>query len=123
MSDIPWAVAWYGQAQCAWLTLNAQSDFTAISDLQKPVQVLYLTQVTLDSRFVTQWVLAGENNWGSLVLQTLGQLGQTQAWPKRVNLVMRQSQSPSTSFPLHYWQAGWPDQFLLTAREHWPKPL
>jgi hypothetical protein len=32
MSDVPWAVAWYGQRQCVWLTLNAQDDFFAIND-------------------------------------------------------------------------------------------
>jgi len=26
MSDVPWAVAWYGQRQCVWLTLDAQND-------------------------------------------------------------------------------------------------
>ena len=43
MSDVPWAVAWYGQRQCVWLTLNAQDDFFAINDNLKPVQALYLT--------------------------------------------------------------------------------
>ena len=27
MSDVPWAVAWYGNHQCLWLTLNAQEEF------------------------------------------------------------------------------------------------
>ena len=46
MSDIPWAVAWYGQRQCVWLTLkctpdakdpNTHEDFFAINDYQKPI--------------------------------------------------------------------------------------
>ena len=56
MSDIPWAVAWYGNRQCVWLTLNAQSEFFAINDLLKPVRALYLTPQTMDSRFLSQWV-------------------------------------------------------------------
>ena len=26
MSDVPWAVAWYGQRQCVWLTLKCTPD-------------------------------------------------------------------------------------------------
>ena len=46
MSDIPWAVAWYGQRQCVWLTLkctpdakdpNTHEDFFAINDYLKPI--------------------------------------------------------------------------------------
>ncbi|MGH7993397.1 MAG: ArnT family glycosyltransferase, partial [Limisphaerales bacterium] len=29
MSDVPWAVAWYGQRQSVWLTMNYQDDFFA----------------------------------------------------------------------------------------------
>ena len=43
MSDIPWAMAWYGNRQCVWLTQNAQSEFFAIHDFLKPVRGLYLT--------------------------------------------------------------------------------
>ncbi len=110
MSDIPWAMAWYGQSQCVWLTLNAQSDFLAINDYQKPIQEVFLTRVTMDSRFLTGWVLAGDQNWGSFILDCL------------VRKMQRQP-SPAPTFPLHYWQAGWPEQFLLTSREHWPKAL
>ncbi|HEX3800476.1 MAG TPA: glycosyltransferase family 39 protein [Verrucomicrobiae bacterium] len=71
MSDVPWAVAWYGDRQCIWLTLNAKSEFFAVSDYKKPVRALYLTPITMDSKFLTQWVRAGENNWGSFVLDSL----------------------------------------------------
>jgi 4-amino-4-deoxy-L-arabinose transferase-like glycosyltransferase len=123
MSDIPWAVAWYGQTQCVWLTLNAQSDFLAINDYLKPIQEIYLTRVTLDSRFVAQWVMGGEQTWGSLILQSLPRIGEDAArWPKQVNLRLRQTVGDPITFPLRYWQRGWPEGFLLTAREHWPKP-
>ena len=29
MSDIPWAVAWYGDRQCAWTTLNSAMNFSS----------------------------------------------------------------------------------------------
>ena len=56
MSDVPWAVAWYGDRQCVWLTRDAQAEFFAINDYLKPVQALYLTPETMDGRFVSDWV-------------------------------------------------------------------
>ena len=55
MSDVPWAVAWYGNHQCVWLTLNAKEDFFAVNDNLKPVQALYLTPETMDGKFVSDW--------------------------------------------------------------------
>lgn len=109
MSDIPWAVAWYGQSQSVWATLNTQSDFFAINDYQKPVRALYLTPVTLDGRFLSQWVRPGEGSWSRFVLDSLIRRTQGQA-------------GPPGGFPLPFWQnrGFWPDQFLLTFRE---KPL
>ena len=88
MSDVPWAVAWYGQRQCVWLTLNAQDDFFAINDYLKPVQALYLTPETMDAKFVSDWVRADEHSWGNFILQAVAQ-----------------SQIP-TSFPLHHAPTG-----------------
>ena len=73
MSDVPWAVAWYGRRQCVWLTLNAQDEFNAINYWMKPVQALYLTPKTMDSRFVSDWVRAREHSWGSFILQVVTQ--------------------------------------------------
>lgn len=71
MSDIPWAVAWYGKRQCLWLTLNAQSEFFKVNDFIKPVRALYLTPQTMDSRFLTHWVRPGEHSWGSFILESM----------------------------------------------------
>ena len=68
MSDVPWAVAWYGRRQCVWLTLNAQDDFFAINDYLKPVQALYLTPETMDGRFVSDWVQRRRIQLGQLHL-------------------------------------------------------
>jgi hypothetical protein len=84
MSDVPWAVAWYGRHQCIWLTLNSEEDFFNISDYQKPVQGLYLTPVTMDSRFLTQWyVRPGEHTWGKLALDSLYNLDLPATFPLR----------------------------------------
>lgn len=71
MSDVPWAVAWYGKRQCIWLTLNAQSDFFDIYDYKKRVSAVYLTPVTMDSKFLSQWTRVGQFSWGSFVADTL----------------------------------------------------
>jgi hypothetical protein len=136
MSDIPWAVAWYGQKQCAWLTPKMMPDFADINDLQKPVQVLYLTKVTLDSRIISDWLAAGGESWPNIILETVQFSGQRDAegkdnWPKRVELKVRQLNESTQSSPLnlgaqgikvsflpfHYWQQGWPDFITLTVRE------
>jgi len=80
MSDMPWAVAWYGHRQCVWLTLKATTTredpdtadtFFEINDYQKPIRALYLTPQTMDARFLSQWILAGEHSWGSFILESL----------------------------------------------------
>jgi hypothetical protein len=102
MSDVPWAVAWYGQRQCVWLTLNTQNDFFAINDNVKPVQALYLTPETMDSRFVSDWVKTRDFSWGGFILQ-----------------VVTQHQIPP-GFPLRIAPGGFlPEQLFLTDRERW----
>jgi Dolichyl-phosphate-mannose-protein mannosyltransferase len=102
MSDVPWAVAWYGQRQCTWLTLDAQDDFFAINNL-KPVRALYLTPQTMDGKFVTEWMEAPKRSWGNFLMQTLVD--------KRV----------PDKFPLTKAPAGFfPEQLFLTDQERWP---
>jgi hypothetical protein len=102
MSDVPWAVAWYGQHQCVWLTLNTQDDFFAINDNLKPVQALYLTPETTDGKFVSDMVHSGEHGWGSFI--ALGVL---------------QNQIPP-DFPLRNGPTGFlPERLFLTDRERW----
>ena len=113
MSDIPWAVAWYGQRQCVWLTLkctpdakdpNTHEDFFAINDYQKPINALYLTPQTMDARFLTQWIRAGEQSWGSFILESMVK--------KKV----------PDYFPLSESQAGWlPEQLVLADWQRWRK--
>jgi len=102
MSDVPWSVAWYGRRQCVWLTLNAQDDFDAVNYWIKPVQALYLTPETMDSRFVSDWEKTHDYSWGGFVLQ-----------------VVTQNQIPPR-FPLRIAPAGFlPERLYLTDRERW----
>lgn len=105
MSDVPWAVAWYGHRQCLWLTLNAQEDFFAINDGLKPIQALYLTPETMDGKFLTDWVHAGERSWGSFILDAV-----------------IQNKIP-TGFPLRNTMPGYlPDGIFLADWERWKLP-
>jgi hypothetical protein len=81
MSDIPWAMAWYGHRQCLWLTLNAQSDFFAVNDYQKPVQALYITRQTMDRCLLSEWLLADEASWENLILNATVQKGVRSNFP------------------------------------------
>ena len=102
MSDIPWAMAWYGNRQCVWLTQNAQSEFFAIHDFLKPVRALYLTPQTMDSRFLSQWVRSGEHSWPSFILESL-----------------LRNYIPG-SFPLRTAPQGFfPEQLFLTDHDRW----
>lgn len=114
MSDIPWAVAWYGNRQAVWLTLNATrdpvnpesgEDFFAINDYLKAINALYLTPATMDSRFLTHWVRPGNLSWGSFILESM----------------VRREIPPN--FPLRKAPAGFlPEQLLLTDWERWRRP-
>ncbi|MBI3849863.1 MAG: glycosyltransferase family 39 protein [Verrucomicrobia bacterium] len=103
MSDIPWAVAWYGKRQCIWVTLNAQEEFFAINDYQKPIKALYLTPKSLDARFLTDWMRADEHSWGRFIMECLSP---------------RHEVPPS--FPLRKAPLGFlPEQMFLTDSERW----
>jgi 4-amino-4-deoxy-L-arabinose transferase-like glycosyltransferase len=106
MSDVPWAMSWYGRRQTVWNTLDAKDDFFAINDYMKQVNLLLLTHVTMDSRFLSHWIRAGDKSWGTLVLESIvrGQIPQY--------------------FPLRTTQNGWlPDQMVLTDWERWNRAV
>jgi hypothetical protein len=69
MSDAPWAVAWYGQHQCLWLTLNTKSDFYAINDYLKPIKGIYFTSLTMDGKFLSDMARGNDDEWGHFVLK------------------------------------------------------
>jgi hypothetical protein len=71
MSDIPWAVAWYGDRQCTWTTINSQSEFFQLNDNVKHVAALYLTLNTLNAKLFTECLQGGVDSWGNFVLKAL----------------------------------------------------
>jgi hypothetical protein len=112
MSDMPWAVAWYGDRPCVWLTLNAtpighsspHEDFFAVNDQRQTVNALYLTSQSIDGRLLTDWLGAGESSWGNFVMD-----------------VVLQKEVPAT-FPLHEMPAGLsPPAIFLADRNRWKK--
>lgn len=73
MSDVPWAVAWYGQHQSAWLTTDSQDEFFAFNDYIKPVNALYLTMQTMDGKLVTDDFHSGKASWGHFAMNVVTQ--------------------------------------------------
>ena len=76
MSDMPWAMAWYGRRQSVWTTLNVQDqkghdDFFTVNDLRKPIHGLYLTTLTMDARFYSQMLRGREGTWERFLLDGL----------------------------------------------------
>ena len=45
-------------------------DFISFTE-RKPIHALYLTPLTVDGRFLTDWVRPAENSWGAFITQCL----------------------------------------------------
>ncbi|MGZ8898946.1 MAG: hypothetical protein ACXW3Z_02535 [Limisphaerales bacterium] len=106
MSDMPWAVAWYGNRQCIWTTLdvgeNARDDFYRINDEYKALHGLYLTPITTNQRFLTEMRQGREGSWAKFYLDVA---------------VMK---NLPTGFPMKMAPPGMlPDQLFLSDRIRW----
>ncbi len=102
MSDIPWAVAWYGGRQCAWTTLNSRYQLSELSDFIKPVNALYLSLNTLDGKLFSECLQGGVDSWGYFVYQVLA------------------SNSLPPNFPLkNFPQETFISGIILTDRQRW----
>jgi hypothetical protein len=84
MSDIPWAVAWYGHHQCTWTTVNSQYEFFQFNDYVKQVRALYLTLNTLDGKLFTECLQGGVDSWGNFCLKTVAANQIPQQFPLKV---------------------------------------
>jgi hypothetical protein len=83
---------------------QSQENFLTINDYQKQINALYLTAETIDSKFLTQWIEAGELNWGSFIVDTL-----------------LRREVPLT-FPLHQMPAGYtPRAIFICDWARWRK--
>ncbi|HXT39806.1 MAG TPA: glycosyltransferase family 39 protein, partial [Candidatus Angelobacter sp.] len=76
MSDMPWAMAWYGRRQSVWTTLSVRDDqrrddFFSINDSRKPIRALYLTTLSMDARFHSQIIKGKPGTWERFLLDGL----------------------------------------------------
>jgi 4-amino-4-deoxy-L-arabinose transferase-like glycosyltransferase len=106
MSDMPWAMAWYGDRVCVWNTLDTgyaqPSDFFAINDHMHPIKLLYLTPLSLDVKFVEDMLKGRENAWSRFALDSM----------------IRTNVPPG--FPLKHSPRGYlPDFLILSDRKRW----
>ncbi len=103
MSDVPWAIAWYGRRPCVWTTLTVVPDFYTINDLTKPVKSLYLTQVTTDTKLSSEVLLGADFAWQRFAMDAV----------LRTNL--------PTGFPLKHGRRDFQEsgQIFLTDRNRW----
>ena len=79
MSDMPWAVAWYGDRRCVWVTNDAplesttasKSDFFGIHDYRDRVKALYLTLLTTDAHFYSEIARDQDFAWSRFMVDVL----------------------------------------------------
>jgi 4-amino-4-deoxy-L-arabinose transferase-like glycosyltransferase len=107
MSDMPWAIAWYGNRQSVLLSASPDKEYLDISDWHKTVSGLYLTRITLDQRFLSGWVL-NARKWGRFIIEILTRGEVPKGFP------LRKAPSFMTTFP-HY--------VLLADKERWQTSL
>lgn len=103
MSDVPWAVAWYGRRTAIWNTINIVPDFYTINDLSKPIKGIYLTQVTTDVKLGSEVLLGADFSWQRFALDAI----------LRTNL--------PAGFPLKHGRRDYQDagQLFLSDRNRW----
>jgi hypothetical protein len=106
MSDMPWAVAWYGNRQCIWTTLDvgvkSTDDFYKINDDHKAIRGLYLTPITTDKRYLSEMRQGQEGAWANFYLD-----------------VVLMKNLP-TGYPIKMAPPGMlPDQLFLSDRIRW----
>ncbi len=104
MSDMPWAVAWYGRRDCVWLPSNVGEGFTTVHRV-RPVAAIYLTALTLDQKLVSELLQGDDPAWGDFA----------------ANAVVKR-EIPE-GFPLKFaFAEGFPYQLFLADRERWKTP-
>jgi len=103
MSDIPGAVAWYGDRNCAWLTLDNNQEFLKLNKLER-VKAVLLTQKTTNQRFLSEMILE-PFSWSQFVMEC-----------------QARGRVPE-DFPLTKLPSGFlPYQMFLTGKDRWGSP-
>lgn len=104
MSDMPWAVAWYGRRDCVWLPSNVGEGFATVHRV-RPVAAIYLTALTLDQKLVSELLQGDDPAWGDFA----------------ANAIVKR-EIPD-GFPLKFaFAEGFPYQLFLADRERWKTP-
>jgi hypothetical protein len=104
MSDLPWAVAWYGDRDCVWTTLDAGPQFYQLNDYVKHVSGLYLSEQILDGKLMSDCLGGGRYSWAGFAFERVGVRplksdDPDDAWDV---IIRTSSVEPRRSFPLHY---------------------
>jgi hypothetical protein len=126
MADFPWAVAWYGQRQCVWLSLKYaeevspkyRNDFKTMNEQGKPIRALYLsarTIKTIETQSLSAWLRGeGAENWEEAVSD----------WDTFVLLGAYLKHEVPTGFPLKRAPFGLsPELFLADSERKSDKPI
>ncbi len=75
MSDIPWAVAWYGEREAYWMPLHVREaggdDFFSIHLRQRLVKAVLLSPMTTNGRFQEDFLANADQPWGVFFLNIL----------------------------------------------------
>jgi hypothetical protein len=132
MSDIPWAVAWYGDRKCVGLTRYAydaakREDLYAINDFRHALAGVYLTQRTTDREFFDTMehpkiqrelsrseITREGGQWeASWPVNSIG-------WPEFVLSTLVEQRMP-TGFPLRFGHTGFvvAGHLLVMDRKRW----
>ena len=69
LSDVPWAVAWYGDRRCVCTTINSKYEFFQFNDHVKRVNGLYLSMDTIDGKIFSQCINGGAGNFQQFFLR------------------------------------------------------
>ncbi|MGB0580678.1 MAG: hypothetical protein ACPGVU_13320, partial [Limisphaerales bacterium] len=70
ISDVPWAMAWYGDRKCAWIPADFGEGFIKIYRHQ-PVSAVYLTSLSLDGRLISDQLKGRDPAFGRFVAEAV----------------------------------------------------
>ncbi len=135
MSDVPWAVAWYGDRKSVWLPRKLQEkadreDFYAVHQFRHSVAALYLSPLTVDRPFFTEVLaLALEARAQAQAAGTEGEGSTAESasaeatWGELVYLSLGQRRIPG-GFPLRSAHAGFAasGHLVLADEARWLRP-
>jgi len=120
MSDIPWAVAWYGDRQCAWTTVNSRYEFYLLHDYIKPVRGLYLSTKIIDGKILSDCINGPTDNWTSFAFDLLTNAKKPVDNMGRISMNDTGYGSRQTRFPLLNSPSGGLNSGLFLAdRQRW----